>query len=127
MLPSTFIRLSSLIFCLEDCIKEPMGVVDAAKRGEIVFFSCVIFCVLVILGCEFNGFFLIVRDCFFVYLFDVFLEHYDVFLHPCFFIHNSSFYGSWSGEINVCIVSIFIVFQPIKCFVGWETTKWKGI
>jgi hypothetical protein len=26
-------------------------------------------------------------------LFDVFLKHYDVFLHPCFFIHDLNVYG----------------------------------
>ncbi len=72
-----------------------MGVVDTAERGEVVFFSRVIFCVLVVLRCEFNDFFLTVRDFFFVYLSDVFLEHYDVFLHPCFFIHALDVYGRW--------------------------------
>ena len=104
-----------------------MGVVDAAERGEVVFFVCVVFCVLVVLGCELNDFFLAVGECSFVELFVVFFEHYDVFLYPSFFVHSPYVYWRWDGHINVCMRRIFIVFYPIKCFVGYEATKWKGI
>jgi hypothetical protein len=39
-------------------------------------------------------------------LFDVFLEHYDVFLHPCFFVHDRAV----SREViagNKCLHSFY--------------------
>jgi hypothetical protein len=104
-----------------------MGVVDAAERGEVVFFVVVVFGVFVVLCGKFEGFSLVVGEGVLVDVCDVFFEHDDVFLHSGFFVHGLGVYGRWCGDINVCIGGVFIVFEAIKCFVGWQTTKCKGI
>lgn len=104
-----------------------MGVVDAAERGEVVFFVVVVFGVFVVLRRKFEGFSLAVGEGVLVDVCDVFFEHDDVFLHSGFFVHGLGVYGRWCGEINVCVGDVIIVFETIKCFVGWQTTKWKGI
>ena len=104
-----------------------MGVVDASECGEVVFFVCIVFGVFVILGGKFNGFFLVFCEYVAVDLCDVFLEHSDVFLYSGFFVHDFVVDRRVCERINVCIQGIFIVFQTIKCFVGWEATKRKGI
>ena len=104
-----------------------MGVVDASKGGKVILFLCVELGVGVVLGGKFDDGFLRLIERLLLDELYVFFKHFNVFLNTVFFVHSLAIDGRRWGNIKVCISLIFIVFFPIKCFVGCETTKWKGI
>lgn len=74
--------------CFEEGIEETMGVVDAAERGEVVFFVRIILGILIILRGELEDVFLVVCEGVAVDMYNIFFEHDDVLLNPCIFVHS---------------------------------------